>query len=81
MSPLLGMLILSVPWAALGWAIARWWTLLLPVAFWVAFAWLEDIGLLTGDTSLGAALGAGAVGSICAGFGILTSTRRRVRPA
>jgi hypothetical protein len=76
-----GLLLLSLPWAALGWARPRPWALVLPVAFWLAFAWLGSIGVLPGGTSLAAALLAGVLGAVFAVAGVLARSWYRMRPA
>lgn len=77
----LGMLVLVVPWLLLGWWLARLWVLALPFLFWLAFAWLERVGLLSGTTSVGSALFTGMVGAVFAGLGMLARARLRRRPA
>jgi hypothetical protein len=72
------LLLISVPFAILGFWGARLWTILIPFAFWLVFAWLGTIGVVPGETSFNAALLAGALGALFAGLGM--AARIQLRP-
>lgn len=72
------LLLISVPFAILGWWGARLWTVLIPFVFWLAFAWLGTIGVVPGGTSFNAALLAGAIGALFAAVGV--AARIQLRP-
>ena len=73
------LLLLSLPFAVLGAWSGRLWTAAVPFLFWLAFAWLESLGILPGTTSTWAALLAGAIGAVFAGVGIVAHPRVRHR--
>ena len=80
-STMTGLLLLSLPWAVLGWVRPRPWALGLPVAFWLAIAWLESLDILPGTTGLASALLAGVLGAVFAVAGVLARSWFRMRPA
>jgi len=73
------LLLFSLPFAAIGAWSGRLWTTAVPFLFWLAFAWLEGVDILPGTTSAFAALVAGAIGAVFAGFGIVIHPRLRHR--
>ena len=75
---MIGLLVASLPFAAVGWWLMRPWTLALPLVFWSVFAWLEEIGVLPGATSQGSVLVAAVFGAACAGLGL--AGRMRLHP-
>jgi hypothetical protein len=78
---MVGLVLLSLPFAAIAAWSGRLWALPLPVVFWVGVAWLESLGILPGATSLGAALIAGIVGAVFAGVGLAVHPRLRPHAA
>jgi hypothetical protein len=81
-----GLVLLSLPFAAVAAWSGRTWSLAVPLAFWLGFAALEAVGLLPGTTEVGPALVAGLVGSVFAGVGLVARQalderrRRGLRP-
>jgi hypothetical protein len=73
------LLLISLPFAAIGAWSGRGWTVAVPFLFWLAFAWLESLGILSGTTSTTSALLAGVIGAVFAGFGIVIHPRVRHR--
>ena len=73
------LLLISFPFAAIGAWSGRVWTVAVPFLFWLAFAWLESLGILSGTTSTTSALLAGVIGAVFAGFGIVLHPRVRHR--
>jgi hypothetical protein len=71
------LLLISFPFAAIGAWSGRLWTLAVPFLFWLAFAWLESLGILSGTTSTTSALLAGVIGAAFAGSGIVLHPRAR----
>jgi hypothetical protein len=76
---MVALVLLSIPFVVIAAWSGRRWTLALPVVFWVGFAWLEGLGILSGATSLGSALLAGLLGAIVAGVGLAAHPRLRPR--
>jgi hypothetical protein len=74
---MVGLLLLSVPFAVIAAWSGRRWTLALPFAFWVGFAWLESVGILPGATGLGPALLAGLLGAASTAVGLAAHSRFR----
>ncbi len=69
------LIIVSLPFAALGAILRSILTPAVPVAFWLLVIALQNHGLLPGQTHLGTALFAGIVGAIFAGAGIVLRSR------
>jgi hypothetical protein len=78
---MVGLVLVSLPFAVIAAWSGRRWTLALPFVFWVGFAWLESLGILPGATSLGPAFLAGLFGAIFAGFGLAAHPRLRSHAA
>jgi hypothetical protein len=76
---MVGLVLISLPFAAIASWSGRGWTIALPVVFWLAFAWLESIGILPGTTSVGSALLAGGLGAALACLGVTVHWRIRPR--
>ncbi len=76
---MVGLLLISLPFAAIGAWSGRLWTIALPFVFWVGFAWLESLRILPGTTGSGAALLAGLFGAVFSGLGVAVHPRVRSR--
>jgi len=70
--------LISLPFLILGWLVPRTWLIAVPFVFWLAFAWLEARGILSGSTDLNSALLVGIVGALSVAIGI--GLRDRLRP-
>ena len=73
------LVVISLAFTALAAWRPRWWTLLVPFAVYLAFAWLEQQGVLPGYTSFGSALVAGAMGAAFATLGLIVGRAIRSR--
>ena len=78
---MVGLVLLSLPFLALGCWLGHAWTLAIPFVFWIGFASLEAAGILPGETSLAAALLAGAFGALFTGLGLVLHPVLRRRAA
>jgi len=74
---MVGLVLVSLPFAAMGAWSGRLWAIAVPAVFWVGFAWLESLGILPGATSFGSALIAGILGGVFAGIGLVAHSRLR----
>ena len=62
---------LSIVFMALAFLVRRRWTVAAPFVAWLGIYALNTTGILTGETSLGSALLAGAVGALFAVAGLV----------
>jgi hypothetical protein len=65
------LVLISLAFTALAAWQPRWWTLMVPFAVYLLIAWLGEIGILVGSTSLPTALLAGAMGAVFASLGLV----------
>jgi hypothetical protein len=71
------LILISMPFVALGYLVPRAWTVVVPFVAWMAVAWLGELGILSGRPSLASALLAGGLGALFALAGFFLGRRKR----
>jgi hypothetical protein len=76
MGPMLLLFGLSVVFMAIAFLIRRPWTIAVPFVAWLGLYGLGAWGIVTGETSLSAALFAGVLGALFAVAGLVLGSRQ-----